>query len=221
MVFQSPNPSPKALILQQANSSLKASVYCIKQEGILVVVKDYSHANALLRFSVCKILLHREVTALRHLQGITGVPKFEGLHGQHGFKMEFISGHHPSIKKEPYYSDICLQLKQYIKNLHQRGVTHNDLHPKNFIVDTKGKLFIIDYASAHIKYERSNFIARFLHKQLKVMDRAKVIRTIQRSGGDRVLSAEEQSIVRRARCWHILTVFWKSYIRPFLPRLQR
>lgn len=206
--------------LQSAPSSFKAHVGRFVCGDKVLVVKSYDHAHPLLRATVCRILLSREIKALERLQGVPGVPEFYGRHGRYGLAMAVINGRHPDRRDPGGWAGIDSQLARSVSLLHQRGVTHNDLRLRNIIIDTRGKLYLIDYASAHFRPKGRgplSLLGKFLFSKLVLTDRAKVLRLrMQFAVAQDPPSAEELQLLLRANRLRVCTRLWKRYVAPLL-----
>jgi len=195
--------------LQNSFSPFKANVFRMQCGDKNTVVKDYSHANFFIRATICRLLIKREISALRKLQGIQGVPKLYGFYGKYGFAMQTIEGFHPDMA---FFSDnppIAKQLERLVEHFHKQGMTHNDLRLNNMIVDKHGCLFIIDYAATFNNSHKFNFLGKILSSILQITDQAKVIRVLQQSPSFK-LTKSQQNILKKAKRLHILTDLWKS-----------
>lgn len=184
--------------LQNSLSSLKANVFRMQCGNKNIVVKDYSHANVLLRITICRFLLKREMSVLYKLQGIKGVPHFYGLYGKHGFAMQAIEGCHPDMEFFSRNISAGRQLNDLVDNFHHNGITHNDLRLNNIIIDRQGELFIIDYAAVAQRKHKVNILGNFLFSILKITDKAKTLRVLQQSPSFKV-NRDEERILKAAK----------------------
>ena len=203
--------------LQRSNSSLKANVFCVTRNGRSMVVKDYSHARPLIRYTLCKVLIYRETAALKKLQGFDAVPEFYGRYGQHGFSMQALCGERPTRELLADQASLREKLRNAVNSFHAAGVTHNDFRMANMLLDKQGQLFIIDYASAFQRDsdEKISFpkpLKHLLFRILRISDHAKMLRFLQLSTSFKA-SHKEQQVLNRAKRLHILADCWKTLRR--------
>lgn len=204
--------------LQNSQSSFKASIFIENIQGVSHVVKDYSHANFLLRYTLCRYFVEREIKALIHLQGIEGVPVFYGQYGQFGFCMQYIEGIYPSRQVMWGSKKLIENLETIISQFHERGLTHNDLRVKNMLLDKEGKLYVIDYGAAIIaKNNRffNSFMGIRFHNILLASDQAKVLK-MKLKTPNFILTKQQRKTLISAAKWYRLTDIWK-----FLRRLYK
>lgn len=213
--FYSLNSSYQKRKFLQKKTGLKATVFLEEGSAGDYVVKDYSHINILLRHTLCRYLIKREIKALRHLEGIEGVPSYFGRYGKFGFSMQFIKGMHPS-KDEISNSKVLMEkFEALISQFHERGLTHNDLRMKNMLIDKEGKLYIVDYASAIIGRIGLFFMSpmgRFIYRILLTSDKSKIAKLKQRNTSFQLTDVEKR-ILLRSKKWHRFTDYWKALRR--------
>ncbi len=206
----------KLKMLQDCSSILKASVHVQKCEpyGQSVIVKDFSHSPLLLRKTLCRLFLNREIKALKRLKNIDGIPKFLGHYGKYGFVMSLIEGRHPNKQQFKHSKTLENQLQILLKNMHKAGVTHNDVRMKNIIISNNNELFMIDYASAFMLGDKSSFLYYLklpLYLFLKLVDESRVV-NLSVSENSCSTNLQDRNIFRVIRKLHIVVDGWK-YLR--------
>jgi hypothetical protein len=100
---------------------------------------------------VGEFLCCHEVSILRHLSGLRGIPRFLGHYGRTGFIYEYIEGHSLDEKKKPP-DDFFDKLLELLAEVHQRDIAYLDMNKRgNILVDSKGRPCLIDFQiSLHI-----------------------------------------------------------------------
>lgn len=202
-------------VLQDSRSSFKARVYVEHIDGACIVVKDYSHAHPLIRASVCKWLIAREVAALLRLDAHRGVPIYKGKHGKFAFAMQLIEGH--TISKSVLRNNPSLveQLIRHIQEMHSCGVTHNDLRVRNVLIDQHHNLHVIDFAGAIIKSKHAYTLPSLLYYLTKFIECVKLVR-IKQQIMPQELNTQEKSLVKFVLPLMQISRLWKKYVKPSL-----
>ena len=118
-----------------------------------VLLKIY-HADSLWGFPLGwmgRWLCRREMRFYRLLDGIEGIPRFLGTHGESGLVREFVPGcnlREFRAKAKPG-ARFFVELREILAKAHARGVAHNDLSkPENVLVTEDGRPVLIDYQLA-------------------------------------------------------------------------
>lgn len=129
-----------------------AMVYRFSQSGVDCVIKDYSHCPALLRMTLGRWFVNREVKALKRLQGIEGVASCQRRLGPYAVLYPFVEGE--SLKDlarsgETVPQEFFLRLEKLVMQMHRRGVAHLDMRNMGNILRTRdGQPHLIDFQSA-------------------------------------------------------------------------
>lgn len=103
---------------------------------------------------ISSLLARREIRALRKLEGVEGTPRLlrvdrEGLlrSWSHGTPLQLA---------QPNSREWYLDAKRLLRQMHRRGVTHNDsAKPQNWLVRPDGGAALIDYQLATVHRRRS------------------------------------------------------------------
>ena len=209
--FGLPHTDCEYIELQKPKSHLKATVYRRTLNEQCMVIKDYTDSHPLLRATICRALLRREIKALERIQGIPGVPVFLGTHGQYGFAMDWIEGQRLTNDAFQENPQLLNQLDECVRTLHRSGVTHNDIHVRNLIVDSAGALHIIDFASAITRSKLFVLQAKTIYKFFCFSDRVKVVRLKQQFSPDQ-LSEDDLRLTRYTKLFQSASRFWKKYL---------
>lgn len=198
-------------VLQNTNSSLKARVFITELFGRCVVVKDYSHSHPIIRATLCRWFIEREIAALKRLKAHPSIPLFLGNYGKFGLVMELIEGQ--VLKKSLLRNKPRLmnQLDTYIKDMHELGVTHNDIRMRNLLIDSNGTLHIIDFTSAVIKPKYSYSLLTLLYHLTKFSDQVKVVR-FKKQFHHQSLNSNDTKLIKFISPLKFLSMFWKKIV---------
>ncbi|MGZ9030714.1 MAG: hypothetical protein ACXW2G_05030, partial [Burkholderiaceae bacterium] len=104
-----------------------AQVFHVEAAGAAWVVKDFSRRHFLVRNTIGRVLLGRELRALQRLDGIDGVPQRPFRIDRHAIAAGFIPGvtlgQVPADELDtPFFTD----LERLMSAVHARGVVHLD-----------------------------------------------------------------------------------------------
>lgn len=115
------------------------------------VVKDFGAKRWWVRHTVGRLLVHRELKALRRLEGLAGIPREPLRLGPLTLAYRFVAGETLSSvrrrkgKLEPEY---FLALEGLVAQLHQRGFAHLDLrNGKNILLTAERRPHLLDFQS--------------------------------------------------------------------------
>ena len=116
------------------------------------VVKDFSPCNWFVRHTIARFLLWREMRALRHLQGLEGIPGPITTWGKWALAYPYIPGVtlneavHGSAKVGEFYFEA---LEALVNEMHEKGIAHLDMrNKKNILITSDGTPALIDFQSA-------------------------------------------------------------------------
>jgi len=118
--------------------------------GVDWIFKDFGSRNFVVRHSVGRALLRREVSALRRLQGIDGIPSDAFRVDAFAMAARFVPGRSLSSLKAPQVStDYLLALEALLQTVHARGLVHLDTRGGgNLLIRPHGAPGIIDFQAA-------------------------------------------------------------------------
>jgi hypothetical protein len=100
---------------------------------------------------VGRFFCDHEVSILRRLEGLAGVPRFLSLYGDTGFICEYINANSlDNQNKLP--RDFFNKLANLLQQVHQRDVAYLDMNKRdNILIDRKGRPYLIDFQiSLHV-----------------------------------------------------------------------
>jgi hypothetical protein len=129
--------------------SLKADVFITSVGGQRFVVKDFGKKGFVERNLVGRMVVGREIRAYRALAGIQGLPaEFKRL-SPFSLAIEYLEGRDlGGIDRGEIGPGIIAQFEAVVEELHERGWVHLDLQRRSNILLVKGRIFVIDLASA-------------------------------------------------------------------------
>jgi hypothetical protein len=167
------------------------------------VRRDWSGSIWWLR-PLARHLGRREARALRHLDGMAGIPRLLAVDSC-GLTREWIAGQPMQVAKpvDPAYFRAALRL---LRQMHGRGILHNDLAKEpNWLVDGAGLPALVDFqlatkrrggalsrALAHddlrhfLKHKRSYLPAALTARERRILARPSLPSRLWRATGKRV-----------------------------------
>jgi serine/threonine protein kinase len=168
--------------LHRARNWSKAEVYEVEwppASGRAVVVKDLKPLPAWFKLLAGRALLRREARALRALKSVDGVPDLVARVDADAIAMEKTPGQPlPEWLREaregPEREAALLRAIERVEELqarfHDRGVTHGDLHSDNILVDEKGNVALIDWATAGVFGPRPSGAKKWSFEEWRALD---------------------------------------------------
>ncbi|MCD6413064.1 MAG: hypothetical protein J7L54_02835 [Elusimicrobia bacterium] len=168
----------------------QADVWLVEKGGKFLVWKDFSKWRFLGR-----LIIAREVSFYRRLQGIKGIPKFYGMPTKSSFLMEYIDGQ-PIDAFSGLDEKFFRRLEKLVGEIHSRGVLHFDLRHKSNIIVRGGYPYIIDLGTC--------FYSHILVLLLSWIDRAALIHLKQVVSPNLLTPLER----RQARIHNRLSKLW-------------
>lgn len=205
-------------VVQRAHSVFKANVYLEQHDGEQYIVKDYSASPTLVRNSLCRFMLNREIRTLKKLNGIHGIPHYLGPVGKHGYRMQYIDGDLPSTETMGTEGGLLEQLERIVEQMHLVGITHNDLRTTNLILSKDKQLYLIDFGAVAFRPLSDRLLLRpalWFFNYLTHTDRSKVARIKQIYRPDE-LTSEDLALIDRTRFARKTTRLWKDLVLPII-----
>lgn len=139
-------PALPRRLLKRGERLLEPDVYLTRVDDAPAVVKDYGRYRRTPLAPLARVLVRREARHLRRLRGWAHAPMLVGVVGGLALAMEFVPGG-PLGGEAAANDETFRRLRGAVAQLHASGITHNDLHPANVIVDGE-RVVLIDFASA-------------------------------------------------------------------------
>lgn len=205
-------------LLRPANSVLKAEIYLEEHNGKESIVKDFSHAPLLIRKTLGRFILNREIRTLRQLGAMVNVPNFIESVGSDAYRMQYVTGQSPTPEQLGNSTELLNQLSQLVKDMHQLGVTHNDIRPNNLILTPSNILFLIDFGAVFFRpgYRLfSGFPGSWLFNYLQHTDKSKVSRLKLKFRPD-TLTKDDEHLINKTAFARKTTRLWKKYVLPLI-----
>lgn len=163
-------------------TSTRSAVWRVEENGVRVIVKDFSYNGFWYRNTAGRFLIWREEKAYRRLRGLKGIPAFFRSVGGLALIVEEIRGTNIEMPEviaglnNRFFDD----LKALIHQIHERGLAHCDLkRAPNIILGRDGKPYIVDWAAAISAREFRFFpfkpiYRRFLQDDLNAVTKVKL-----------------------------------------------
>lgn len=164
-------------------------------------------------------LIEHEISILRSLQPVAGVPRLLGRYGKWGLVYKYIPG--VSLDQRPEIPDEFFdRLEELIKQIHQRRVAYVDMNKRgNILLATNGRPWMIDFQiSWHMPQRLLGFsrLARVILEVLQREDRRHFLKHKRRLRCD-LMDEEQLKNSRRTSGW---IAFHRAGARP-LTKLRR
>ena len=136
-------------VLRDKGGFLSPVVSLVLREGCPAVLKDYRPRNAFTRAVLGPILVRREFSILRHLDGIPGIPRAYAIVEGRALLVEYVEGKtigkfRPGELPDAVFARLC----ETVRAMHRRGVVHLDLRQKKNIVVAGDRPYLVDFANA-------------------------------------------------------------------------
>jgi hypothetical protein len=124
-----------------------ARVERLRIDGVDWIFKDFSSRSFVVRHTVGRFLLGRELRALRRLQGIDGIPSDAFRVDAFAMAARFVPGRSLASLKNPQAStDYLMALEALLRQVHARGLVHLDTRGGgNLLIMPNGAPGIIDF----------------------------------------------------------------------------
>ena len=127
-----------------------ARVERVRIGGVDWIFKDFSSRAFLVRHTVGRFLLGRELRALRQLDGLPGIPSQAFRIDALAMAARFVPGRPLSdMPKGPVATEYLLALEALLRQVHARGLVHLDTRGGgNLLMGPDGAPGIIDFQAA-------------------------------------------------------------------------
>lgn len=143
-----------------------ACVWVAEVNGKLWTIKDFSSRHPLVRKLFGRFILRRELKAIEHLKGMSGVPSEAFMLDEDALAIEFIPGRQlgevPASEVDGEYLRKC---EQIIRDMHLRDLAHLDTRGSgNWLMRPDGSPALIDFQSSVGTQYLPSFIRVFMEK---------------------------------------------------------
>jgi len=207
------------VLLAKGNSFTQADIYKVHYNGNTIILKDFSKRPWIIRVSVGRLLLNREVTALKRLACIPNIPAYLGMVDKYAFVMEQIEGSRlPRKKSTPPDIDFFSRLQEIVDTIHSCGVAHNDLRRTNILINSDGMPYLIDFATAVFQSTSgglTGFIKNAIFFRCAHMDRLKCFKLKAQYYSSQITEEEERMLFKKPLYLKFAEFFRKEIYRPF------
>lgn len=191
-------------VLHQARNQTKAIVSRVEwppESGEAVVVKDLAPRALWFRLVLGRWLLAREWKALEFLAGTPGVPVPMARVDADAFAMRECAG-------EPFLRfaagelppSAVLALEEIVVQMHERGVTHGDLHRDNILLDETGHVSVLDWATACVFGPRRVGFKERMWREWQALD-LRALAKIKARYAPELLSPDEHARLEWGGTW--------------------
>jgi tRNA A-37 threonylcarbamoyl transferase component Bud32 len=203
------------VLLARGNSFVQADIYKIHYNGHTIILKDFSERPWIIRVSIGRFLLNREVTALKRLANIQNVPAYLGMVDKYAFVMEHIEGSRlPRKKSAPPDVDLFSNLQALVDTIHTCGVAHNDLRRTNILINLDGIPYLIDFATAVFQSASKGLtgvIKNAIFSRCTHMDRLKCLK-LKHQYYPHLITEEEQRMLQKKPMYLKCAEFFRKEI---------
>lgn len=130
------------------------------------VVKDFSACPWLIRHTIGRWMVSRELRALQTLAGIRGIPEGATRIDAFAFSYHFIEGQPlAKVPGKDLSPSFFMSYEELVIQMHKRGLAHLDLRNSgNVLIDLQGRPMLIDFQS-YLRLPRwFPALARYLQK---------------------------------------------------------
>lgn len=215
LTFERFSTLPKTL-LQAADGPSQADVYEFFWRGQSLIAKDYSQRPSLYQRTVCRWQFRREWMALLKLRHVPHVPRAVARLDEHVLVMTKLE-----VAKDQLNEQNAASLEKRVSLMHQAGVTHNDLHSRNLMLD-QARAYIFDFGTALFRPLHShskslggsvrNLARELLFRTGCFFDRMAVTK-YKVKHNPMVLSSKEQPMLKLVLSTRWMSRLWHSYKR--------
>lgn len=175
-----------------------ARVERVRIGGVDWIFKDFSSRAFLVRHTVGRFLLGRELRALRQLDGLPGIPSQAFRIDALAMAARFVPGRPLSdMPKGPVATEYLLALEALLRQVHARGLVHLDTRGGgNLLMGPDGAPGIIDFQAA-LSTRR---MPQALRRWFEDMDLSGIYKKWQRWQPD-TLGDERLALLQRLNNW--------------------
>jgi len=188
---------PIRIIPGRNASKADIRVYRLAEETL--AVKDYGHRPFLIRHLVGRLMLRRESHAYAVAAGVDGLPEFRGRIGRFALATRWLDAKPlAECSPERIPTDCLEQVHAIVRQLHDRGIALTDMHHRDILIGSDGRVWIVDLASAWIGADgwRGPFF-RWL-RQLDILSLWRLRRRVEPETGEALPPGVSPSIL----VWH-------------------
>ena len=208
------NHSPDRSRLEQVDWRLqdtkqtpfKPRIYFLDWEELRLCIKDFSHCNAVVRSTLGRWTVNREACVLHALRGLRGIPTVIGIMEGPALVMTRVEA--STLPRPPRHGpgdresvdtglspDFFSQAFHLPARLHERGVTHGDIHNTNLLLHSDGQPSLIDFASALVIDGEVSKLKCWAWQTMARIDLISLLNLRQKHFPDHPLTPKEQLLL--------------------------
>jgi hypothetical protein len=181
-----------------------ARVERVRVNGLDWIFKDFAPRAFLVRHTVGRFLVGRELRALQRLGGLPGVPAQAFRVDAVSMAARYVPGRALADTPDgPFDTGFLLALESLLRQVHARGIVHLDTRGGgNLLIQPDGAPAIIDFQAAL----STRWMPRALRGWLEAMDLSGIYKKWQRWQPDTLGAARQAQLARlnRWRRWWLL-----------------
>lgn len=151
----------------------RPEVSLVDINGHKAVLKDHNKMDPKFAFLVGRLLVWRELKALKRLDAVTGIPNVLAVPDSRAILMEHINARQVvTVDRNEYdVKQYLVKLRDLIDKMHVAGVGHGDLRsPTNALIDDKGDAALVDFVASINRGATWNVVNRYLFSKMMLVD---------------------------------------------------
>lgn len=151
----------------------RPDVMLLEIDGHQAVLKDLNAMDPKFAFWVGKLMIWRELKALRKLEGVSGIPSVLAVPDSRAILMEHITARQVvNVGTNEYDAkQYFVKLRDLIDRMHITGIGHGDLRsPTNALIDENGDAALVDFVASIGRGAQWNVINRYLFNKMVMVD---------------------------------------------------
>ncbi|RLB85934.1 MAG: hypothetical protein DRH24_00385 [Deltaproteobacteria bacterium] len=183
------------------SSNTRPVIWTIEENGVRVVLKDFSNSKFFYRNIIGRFLIWREHKAYKKLQGFIGVPVCYGVIDGLALALEEIPSqplekHNKNIKLSRTFFD---DLKNIVDSFHRVGLAHSDLkNGANVLVGDDGRPYIVDWSASISQKEFRFFPLNRIYLRFVLDDYFAIIKLKMRYAPETLTLEERRQYAQRS-----------------------
>ena len=210
----------KPVLLARGNSFTQADIYELHYNENPVILKDFFKRPWIIRASIGRFFVYREIKALKKLATISNVPAYLGMVDKYAFMMEKVKGSRlPRKNTAPPSIEFLSSLQNLINKIHSNGVSHNDLRRTNIFIGPNDKPYLIDFATVVFKSDStgiSGMVKNAIFSRCTQADRLKFLKLKHQYYSCLVTDEEQLMLNTKPLYLRFAEFFRKKVYRSFL-----
>ena len=151
----------------------RPDVLLLEIDGQQAVLKDHNQMDPKFAFWVGRLLVWRELKALKRLESVAGIPRVLAVPDTRAILMEHIQARQVvNIPNEEYEAkEYLAKLRDLLERMHAAGVGHGDLRsPTNALISENGDAALVDFVASIGRGSKWNIVNRYLFNKMMLVD---------------------------------------------------